>query len=238
MKSKTSFFDPTLLKKNISRFSPAWALLFVALFLAVPLPLMQRLSRTETEYNLFRARNYLESALPIGIVFAFVAGLLFAALVFKYLHRTNAAYMMHAFPMTRSCQFVTNVVSGLLFWVVPTLVIGLCTLGILTLFGVSGLGGAVWALLGKWLPSVNASNAETVANGKKIAKALGLRPAEYRKELSALRNRIQILENNLRLKDYSFDYAKVPSKAMLKYRAAFRRNDEKRYTDFLEEVET
>ena len=93
------------------------------------------------------------------------------------------------------------------------------------------------SLLGKWLPSVNASNAETVANGKKIAKALGLRPAEYRKGLSALRNSIRILENNLRLKDYSFDYAKVPSKAMLKYRAAFRRNDEKRYTDFLEEVE-
>ena len=27
MKSKMSFFDPTLLKKNVSRFAPAWALL-------------------------------------------------------------------------------------------------------------------------------------------------------------------------------------------------------------------
>ena len=93
------------------------------------------------------------------------------------------------------------------------------------------------SLLGKWLPSVNASNGETVASGKKIAKALGLRPAEYRKGLSALRDRIRILENNLRLKDYSFDYAKVPSKAMLKYRAAFLRNDGERYRNFIKDVE-
>lgn len=151
MKSKTSFFDPTLLKKNIGRFAPAWALLLVALFLAVPLPLMQRLIRSDADFNLLRVQHWLGDALPIGIVFAFAAGLLFAALVFKYLHKTNAAYMMHAFPMTRTCQFVTNTVSGLLFWMVPTLVIALCNLGILALYGVTGLNGAVWALLGKWL---------------------------------------------------------------------------------------
>ena len=33
MKSKMSFFDPTLLKKNVGRFAPAWALLTLALFL-------------------------------------------------------------------------------------------------------------------------------------------------------------------------------------------------------------
>ena len=75
------------------------------------------------------------------------------------------------------------------------------------------------SLLGKWLPSVNASGAKTVALAKKVAKSLKLRPAEYRKALTALRERIHILENNLRVRDYSFDYAKLPSKAMYKYRA-------------------
>jgi len=93
------------------------------------------------------------------------------------------------------------------------------------------------SLLGKWLPSVNASNAQTVARGKKVANYLRLRAADYRKALTALRKRIRIVENDLRVKDYSFDYAKLPSRAMYKYRAAFLRNDEERYAAFLDKVE-
>jgi ABC-2 type transport system permease protein len=152
MKSKTSFFDPTLLKKNVGRFAPAWALLFVALFLAFPMTLMRSISWTERMADRKAQAAYaLENTLPAGILLAFGAALIFAALVFKYLHRTRDAYMMHAFPMTRTCMFVTNTVSGLLFWVVPTLLIGLCELGVLALYGVGGFDGAVWAVLGKWL---------------------------------------------------------------------------------------
>ena len=74
------------------------------------------------------------------------------------------------------------------------------------------------SLLGKWLPSVNASNEQTVHMAKKIAKAFGLSERDYRKALVRLRERIRILENNLREKDYSFDYSQQPSKAMFKYR--------------------
>ena len=70
------------------------------------------------------------------------------------------------------------------------------------------------SLLGKWLPSVNATNADTIAKGKKVAKYLKLRPAEYRKALTALRKRIHILENDLRVKEYNFDYAKLPEAQM------------------------
>ena len=93
------------------------------------------------------------------------------------------------------------------------------------------------SLLGKWLPSINAHNEETVRLGRLLAKELGLSEREYRKILSALRARIRILENNLREKDYSFDYAKQPSKAMFKYRKAFARNDRERYTEFLQRVQ-
>ena len=89
------------------------------------------------------------------------------------------------------------------------------------------------SLLGKWLPSINTSNAETVRAAKRIAKAFGLSDAAYRKALVALRARIRILENNLREKDYTFDYEKQPSRAMFKYRKAFARNDGERYNAFL-----
>ena len=98
--------------------------------------------------------------------------------------------------------------------------------------------GAEVSLLAKWLPSVNASNAETVRAAKHIAHRLGMTDREYRKTLVALRKKIRIIENNLRTKDYSFDYSKQPSKAMFKYRRAFQRNDGKRYSEFLKAVQS
>lgn len=93
------------------------------------------------------------------------------------------------------------------------------------------------SLLAKWMPSINASNAQTVADAKRIARAMMLSDAQYRKLLSRLRARISILENNLRERDYSFDYQKQPSRAMFKYRRAFVRNDEARYLDFIQKVQ-
>ena len=90
------------------------------------------------------------------------------------------------------------------------------------------------SLMAKWLPSVNASSSETVRLAKKIAKAMKMSDASYRRMLSALRAYIKILENNLREKDYSFDYETQPSKALFKYRRAFIRNDEERYEAFIE----
>lgn len=98
-------------------------------------------------------------------------------------------------------------------------------------------GGEV-SLLAKWLPSVNASNSETVRLGKKVARFLQLSDADYRKKLAKLRAYIQIIENNLRENDYTFDYEKQPSKALFKYRNAFTRNDGVRYGEFLNKVST
>ncbi|MBQ9544905.1 MAG: DUF2828 family protein [Clostridia bacterium] len=92
------------------------------------------------------------------------------------------------------------------------------------------------SLLAKWLPSVNASNAETKKLGKKIAKALGLSEAEYRKTFAALRKKIRIIENNLRERDYTFDYSAQPSRALFKYKSAFYRNDGERYREFLKKA--
>lgn len=93
------------------------------------------------------------------------------------------------------------------------------------------------SLIAKWLPSVNTSNKTAVRTARKIARAIHMTEAEYRKTLSVLRARIRLIENNLREKDYSFDYEKQPSKALYKYRQAFIRNDGERYKAFIAKAE-
>lgn len=94
------------------------------------------------------------------------------------------------------------------------------------------------SLLAKWLPSINATNIQTVKLGKRLAQCLNMSEKEYRQTLSKLRAKIKIIENDLREKDYSFDYSKQPSKAMFKYKKAFIRNDKERYEEFLNKVQS
>jgi hypothetical protein len=94
-------------------------------------------------------------------------------------------------------------------------------------------GGDV-SLLAKWLPSVNTSSREAVGKARRLVRALNMSEKEYRKTLSALRERIRIIENSLRKKDYTFEYGKQPSKALFKYRKAFIRNDGVRYQAFID----
>ena len=93
------------------------------------------------------------------------------------------------------------------------------------------------SLLAKWLPSVNTSSRAARAQARRLAVLFGMREADYRRMLVRLRRRIALIENALRTRDYTFDYAKQPSKAMFKYRAAFWRNDVERYKAFLSRVE-
>ena len=92
------------------------------------------------------------------------------------------------------------------------------------------------SLLGKWLPSINTSSKDAKNKAKIIMAALGMKAVEYRKLCTALRKEIKILEDNLRRKDYTFDYSKQPSQAMLRYKKAFIRNDNERYSSFLHKV--
>lgn len=91
------------------------------------------------------------------------------------------------------------------------------------------------SLLGKWLPSINASSKDTIRRGKYIANALGYTPKQYRKLLSELRKHINVVECKMSAKQWNeIDYSKVPSKANINYNNAFLRNDTERRQAFLE----
>lgn len=85
------------------------------------------------------------------------------------------------------------------------------------------------SLCAKWMPSANTSSKETKAKARVLAKAMGLNEKQYRQLLSALRGYIDILERHMSAKDYTFDYSKLPAKALMKHTKAFIKNDEERF---------
>ena len=104
------------------------------------------------------------------------------------------------------------------------------------------------SLLGKWMPSENTSSQKTRKTAAKVRKFIGMTPKQYRKTLSVLRARINVLERLMsegRWDEIEFD--KIPSKAGLKYKNAFARHDIERmkrnpevktYEDFAKDTTT
>jgi len=91
----------------------------------------------------------------------------------------------------------------------------------------------------KWFPSTNASSKETITLGHKVRKVLHLSAPEYRKTLSKVRAKIGIVESEMTRQEWGgIDYSKVPSVAGFRYRKAFRKHDEGRYSAFMEKAKT
>lgn len=90
------------------------------------------------------------------------------------------------------------------------------------------------SLLAKWLKSQNTSSRASIVLGKKTAKALGMTARQYRKTLSLLRKRINVLETLMSSNQWeAIDFSGIPSKAGFMYRNAFRKHQEERYTEFI-----
>lgn len=93
------------------------------------------------------------------------------------------------------------------------------------------------SLLAKWLKSENASSLNSRILAKKTRMGLGMSSRRYRKMLSKLREKLNIVERLMSANKWDeIDYSQVPSQASLKYNKAFWRNDEDRYTRFLQDL--
>lgn len=94
------------------------------------------------------------------------------------------------------------------------------------------------SLLAKWLPSVNASSKTTKRYAKRICRYMNVSERDYRKAISALRAKLDIVEKKMSRKAWGdIAYEAVPSRANLVYNAAFLRNDEVRRREFLSKLE-
>ena len=130
MQSKTSFFNKTLFRKNLTRFWPLWgsASFLGALF---PLALLLQLTRgihmikdplefTSTYYSI------VTYAVPmISLLYA----ILCAMVVWSYLYNARSVGLMHTLPIRREGIFATNFLSGMAMMIIPYAVTGgLCVL--------------------------------------------------------------------------------------------------------------
>jgi hypothetical protein len=94
------------------------------------------------------------------------------------------------------------------------------------------------SICAKWLPSEGATNANRKLLARQLAKMWGLSSKDYRKKINKLKAYLDVTE--IKTSSNKWDkiaYEKVPSKANLKYRAAFYKHDGQRYTQFLTAVE-
>ncbi|MBO7184378.1 MAG: hypothetical protein J6V34_01130 [Oscillospiraceae bacterium] len=137
MKLRTSFFDKTVLKKDLTRFFPLWAL-----YLIGGLLMMHTASGFYDVYygtQAYRlARNLNDIIGPMGI-FSGIYGFLCAQLVFGDLHNTRLCYGLHALPLRRESWYVSHVTSGLWMGLAPTLVIALTLMPFMGKFWFMGL---------------------------------------------------------------------------------------------------
>ena len=82
------------------------------------------------------------------------------------------------------------------------------------------------SLLAKWLKSENTSSAESRSLAKKTRQAFGMTAKQYRKTLSVLRERINVLERLMSAGKWDeIEFDKIPSRAGLIYKNAFARHD-------------
>lgn len=129
MKSKKSYFNPTIFKKNIASYWPVWGSFLAIIVMLMPIHiglLFTMADYRETE-QLRRAAmiEAVYDCLHPGFMISLctVWSLLSAIVVFQYLNHARNAYMMHAFPVTRKELLITNVLSGLTMMIGPELIV-------------------------------------------------------------------------------------------------------------------
>lgn len=94
------------------------------------------------------------------------------------------------------------------------------------------------SLLGKWLKGTRPSNIESKRLMQKTYKAFGLNPVQYRKTVSALRKKLNIVETKMCQREWDkINYSTVPSQAMSRYIKAFGKHDGERFGKYLADIE-
>ena len=141
MKSRTSFFNKTVFKKDLTRFAPAWGAYLIFMLLAVISISNDRFAF----YRLQSVRDCITAYAWINMIYAAVV----AQLIFGDLYNSRMCNALHALPLRRESWFGTHVASGIAFSLLPNLVMALLALPLLRLE--AGWTAAFWWLLGSQL---------------------------------------------------------------------------------------
>lgn len=127
MKSKTSYFNKTLFKKDMTQFWPLWA---IEIFLSIIVFVMPLTSSVRTvlendvkntlaipndigseikEFSVVLSNPFLICALAIVV----------AVVIFHYTFNSRDMYMIHSFPVKRESLFISHYMSGIIIMIIP-----------------------------------------------------------------------------------------------------------------------
>lgn len=140
MKSRISFFNATVFRKDITRFFPAWLLytILVMIMLSTLPP------ASASEYRAFPVITHIIPFAMMNLIYAPIV----ASLLFGDMFKRRLCNGIHALPLRRETLFCTHFVSGLLFSLIPN-----C---IYFLFALINLG-SYWYIALYWLLTVTMS---------------------------------------------------------------------------------
>ncbi len=127
MKSRTSFCNGTLFRKNMTRFAPVWGAYLLCLLLGLVVMYVDQNTR---QVNFWFASHMAQCIQVMGVVNLFY-GPVAAQLLFGDLYNSRMCNALHAMPIRRETYFVTNVLSGIVASLVPTAVMALLSIPLL-----------------------------------------------------------------------------------------------------------
>lgn len=136
MKSRTSSFNLTVFKKDITRFAPCWASYLILLILV----LVNLADNGNVYYRAVNVEDAMAAMSWVNLIYAAVV----AQLIFGDLYNSRLCNALHALPVTREGWFLSHSAAGLAFSLVPNTLIALLGLPVLRL-------GAGWSAVFWWL---------------------------------------------------------------------------------------
>ncbi len=147
MKSRTSFFNGTQFRKNLTRFAPVWGCYLLCLMLGLMVMYMDNNNR---QVNFWFASHMAQCIQVMGVV-NMLFGPLAAMLLFGDLFDSRMCNALHAMPVRRETFFVTDVLSGLVCSAVPTAIMALLSIPLL----MGTIVHNAWLIALLWFLAVN-----------------------------------------------------------------------------------
>ena len=150
MRSRKSYFNPVLYRKNLARFWPLWGGVSLVGCVVPLYMLLMLLSYSGAGFHI--ENNDASSAIYSVVSVIVPAGLLVYAalcgvLCWGYLTNSRSVGLYHTLPVSRTCLFLTTVASGLTMMLVPFVIVGGLSVLVLLGWGVFPLKALVWGAL-------------------------------------------------------------------------------------------
>ncbi len=119
MKSRPRFCDRNVLRKDITRFAPVWAIYLIGGLLVTISALAESYTPQETFWGCVKLLNGVVGIFSmINIIYAMVV----AQVLFGDLFNGRLCNALHAMPLRRETWYMSHLLSGLLFSLVPNLI--------------------------------------------------------------------------------------------------------------------